>query len=90
MKSASTIYSIVHLKYGQPGGKADKFDIEAMETYADELFKHRINERIWQLKEKIKMHIPMKNAADGIRKKNIGISITMLEFAVSELQELLK
>lgn len=34
MKSAAQIYQEVHNKYNIPGGKADKYDIEAIETYA--------------------------------------------------------
>lgn len=41
MKTPSQIYSEVHAKYGVPGGKADRYDIEAMEIYANQ-FKTKI------------------------------------------------
>lgn len=35
MKTAREIYRDTHMKYGVPGGKADRYDIEAMEEYAN-------------------------------------------------------
>ncbi|ASU34384.1 hypothetical protein [Mucilaginibacter xinganensis] len=35
MKTAEEIYRQVHAKYGASGGNADKYDLEAMEVYAE-------------------------------------------------------
>lgn len=56
MKPAKEIYQDIHNKYNAIGGRADKYDIEAMETYAEQFKQFYI--------EKFEEH-RLKHAKDG-------------------------